>query len=83
MRIQAFLTATAVNLKRLAAAFLALLLHFLAASRQGKLFSPFSALARCLQRRLTASLLDLCLAKAVHPVHDEVHNFIAHLYLIV
>lgn len=34
MRIQAFLTAAAVNLKRLAAAFLAFLLHFVAANRR-------------------------------------------------
>lgn len=57
MRIQAFLTAAAVNLKRLAAAFLALLLHILAARRRGELFSPSSALLRTLQRRLATSLL--------------------------
>ena len=57
MRIQAFLTAAAVNLKRLAAAFFALLLPFWAAKRRGELFSPSSALLRYLQRRLAASLL--------------------------
>ena len=57
MRIQAFLTAAAVNLKRLAAAFLALLLHILAARRRGELFSPSSTLPRYLQRRLATSLL--------------------------
>ena len=57
MRIQAFLTAAAVNLKRLAAAFLALLLHILAARRRGELFLPSSTLLRYLQRRFAASLL--------------------------
>lgn len=59
MRIQAFLTAAAVNLKRLAAAFLAFLPHFLAASRLGKLFSRSSALLRYLQGRLEASMFHL------------------------
>lgn len=44
MRIQTDLNAATVNLKRLAAAFLALLMHFLADNCEGKLFSLLSVL---------------------------------------